>query len=69
MENKELIIGWEENLDYILWECCNWEIPRKIVAHINRDSKITIHKRDCEIIKNMEDKMNETFGLGCWLIL
>jgi len=64
-KNKELIIGWEENLDYILGECCDWKIPRKIVAHINRDSKITIHKRDCEIIKNVnKDRLLSAYELA-----
>ncbi len=49
-ENKKIIIGWEDDLDYILWECCNKQIPKRIVAHINRDWKITIHKRNCEVI-------------------
>jgi len=49
-QSKNVIIWWEENIDYILWECCDWELPRKMVAHINRDSKVTIHKRDCDVI-------------------
>ncbi len=50
---KQIIIGWEEGLNYSLGACCKWKIPSKMVAHINRDSKITIHKRDCEIIKQV----------------
>ncbi len=49
-QNKKIIIGWEEWLPYTLGECCKWVIPKKIVAHINRDWKITIHKRNCEIM-------------------
>jgi GTP pyrophosphokinase len=63
--NKKIIIGWEENLDYILWECCDWKIPKKIVAHINRDSKITIHRRDCEIIKDVnKDRLLSAYELA-----
>ena len=52
-KNKHLIIGWEEKLDYVLWDCCtNWKVPKKMVAHINRNSKITVHKRDCDVVEN-----------------
>ena len=60
IKKKKLIIGWEENLDYNLWHCCCiWnKIPKKMVAHINRDSKITIHKRNCYIIeKSNKDRL------------
>jgi len=52
-KKKKIIIWWDENLKYNLWECCDKKIPKRIVAHINRDGKITIHKRDCEIIKEV----------------
>jgi len=53
VKNEKVIIGGDNDLPYILWKCCNKIIPKKIVAHINRDWKITIHKRDCDIIKNV----------------
>jgi (p)ppGpp synthase/HD superfamily hydrolase len=51
-------------LDYILGECCDNKIPRKIVAHINRNSKITIHRRNCEIIENVnKDRLLSAYEL------
>ena len=52
-KKQKIIIWWEEDLDYKLWECCNWKIPKKIVAHVNKDWIITIHKRNCDVIKNV----------------
>lgn len=54
-EKKEydIIIWWEEALDYTLWKCCLWKIPRKLVAYINKNNEINIHKRNCEIIKDV----------------
>jgi GTP pyrophosphokinase len=48
-----------------LWKCCDWKIAKKIVAHINRDSKITIHRRDCEIIKDVnKDRLLSAYELA-----
>lgn len=65
--NKKLVIWGEDKLDYILWDCCckTDNIPKKIVAHINRDSKITIHKRSCSIIKNSNhDRLLSAYELS-----
>ena len=61
--NKKIIIWWDDNIDYILWACCHKKIPNKMVAHINREWKITIHKRDCEII----EKVNKDRLLSAYL--
>ncbi len=66
-KNKKLIIGWEKWLDYTLWNCCcdDQKIPKKIVAHINRDSKITIHKRRCDVVKNSNhDRLLSAYELS-----
>ena len=65
IKNKKIIIGWEEDMNYVLWECCNKKIPKKMVAHINRDSQITIHKRDCEVIAEVnKDRLLSAYI--CW---
>lgn len=62
-KKKSIIIGWEEDLDYVLWKCCKWEIPKKMVAHINKNSVITIHKRTCDVIS----KFNKDRLLSAYL--
>jgi len=52
-KSDKIIIWWEDNLPYVLGKCIKWKIPKKIVAHINRDWKITIHRRDCETLKEV----------------
>jgi GTP diphosphokinase / guanosine-3',5'-bis(diphosphate) 3'-diphosphatase len=52
-KNNNLIIGWEENMSYILWSCCRRKVPNNIVAHINTKWIITVHKRDCKTLKNV----------------
>ena len=49
----EIIIGDEEGLDYKRCYCCRRQLPDQIVAHINADSDITIHKRECKILKKV----------------
>ena len=50
---KALIIWWEENLPYKLWHCCRRIIPKEIVAHINWKWIITIHKRNCNVLDDV----------------
>jgi len=50
---QKIIIWWEENLPYKIWKCIKWKIPKKIVAHINKKWDITIHRRDCETLKDV----------------
>ncbi len=52
-ESQEIIIGWEKNIPYKLCYCCRKNIPSKIVAHINSKGIITLHKRDCKILENV----------------
>lgn len=48
-----LIIWWEENLPYKLWNCCKKKLNNEIVAHINSKGIITIHNRSCEVLKEV----------------
>lgn len=50
----DLIIWWEEWLDYKLCNRCSkkW-VSNDIVAHINNKGNITIHKRNCSILKDV----------------
>ncbi len=50
-KKKDLIIWWEENLPYKLWHCCRRKITKNIVAHINWKWTITIHRRNCDVLK------------------
>ncbi len=49
----KIIIWWEEDLPYKIWKCIKGKIPKKIVAHINKKWDITIHRRDCETLKDV----------------
>lgn len=48
-----IIIWWESGIDYKLWSCCKRRMPEKIVAHINNKWVITIHNRDCDVLKDV----------------
>jgi len=53
-KTKEIIIGWEEGLEYKLWKCCCKDrLPKKMVAHVNKSWEIVIHKRNCKILENV----------------
>lgn len=55
-ENKckhNIIIWWDFNIDYKLWACCKRRMPEKIVAHVNNKWIITIHNRDCDVLKEV----------------
>lgn len=48
---KQTLIIWGEIwLDYKFCSCCKRKLSNDIVAHINNKSVITIHKRDCKIL-------------------
>jgi len=58
IENKEIlqkniIIGWEKNIPYKIWVCCQDKLTDKIVAYINWKWVITIHNRDCSILNRL----------------
>jgi len=56
LETKQtMVIWWEKWLSYKLAKCCieSKIDSSKVVAHINKDWLIHIHKRDCNRIKNM----------------
>ena len=50
---KALIIWWEENLPYKLWHCCRRKLSNDVVAHINWKWIITIHRRNCKILQEV----------------
>ncbi len=51
--NRKLIIWWEDNLPYKIWECCKDKLNNEIVAHINSKGVITIHLRACKVLKDV----------------
>ncbi|MFK7780204.1 MAG: hypothetical protein QM490_03565, partial [Candidatus Gracilibacteria bacterium] len=55
-EKKKIIIGGEKDLPYRLGRCCNKKITNEVVAHINGKGIITIHKRDCEVLEDVNKK-------------
>lgn len=50
---QNLIIWWEGWLDYKLCYCSRRKITNDIVAHINNKWIITIHRRDCKILNEV----------------
>jgi (p)ppGpp synthase/HD superfamily hydrolase len=46
----DIVVGGEEKLSYIFGHCCRRKIPKEIIAHINNKWVITIHKRDCQTL-------------------
>jgi len=50
---QNLIIWWEWWLDYKLCYCSRRKITNDIVAHINNKWIITIHRRDCKILNEV----------------
>lgn len=50
---QSLIIWWEEGLDYKLCHCSRRKLTNDIVAHINNKWIITIHKRNCRVLKDV----------------
>jgi len=60
-EQKEIMIGGEDDISYRTCKNCIWdEIPNQIVAHINSRGQFTIHARDCTVLEtvNKERLMN-----------
>lgn len=63
LENKdnhqrEIVIGWERNIPYKIWTCCDWNLWSKIVAYINSKWVITIHNRECKVLeKHTKDRL------------
>ena len=47
---QTLIIWWEVWLDYKICSCCKRKLWKDIVAHINNKWVITIHKRNCKVL-------------------
>ncbi|ATU04869.1 hypothetical protein BKN14_00215 [Candidatus Gracilibacteria bacterium HOT-871] len=50
---QTLIIGGEVGLDYKICSCCKRKLGKDIVAHINNKGVITIHKRNCKILNEV----------------
>lgn len=62
---EDIVIGGEENMSYVLWRCCRRKVPNEIVAHINNKWIITIHKRDCLTLKNVnKDRLLPAYKKG-----
>jgi (p)ppGpp synthase/HD superfamily hydrolase len=53
LNNKRLIIWWEVWLDYKLCNCVKRKLPKDIVAHINNKWTITIHRRNCKVLNDV----------------
>ncbi len=51
--SNQLIIWGEINIPYKLWHCCRRKVPNDIVAHINSKWIITIHRRNCNVIEDV----------------
>jgi GTP pyrophosphokinase len=56
LEKTDIIIWWEKNLSYKLWYCCRRKLSNDIVAHINWRWIITIHKRNCSTLNEVNKK-------------
>lgn len=54
-KKEEIIIWWERWIDYKMCKKCIvwWNVPNKIVGHINSKWIITIHNRNCPILSNV----------------
>lgn len=52
-KKQELIIGWEIWLDYKLCQYCKNKNSKDIVAHVNNKWVITVHKRNCKILEEV----------------
>lgn len=53
-KKEDIVIGWEKWIDYKLCKkCISRNIPNKIVWHINSKWVVTIHNRNCPILKNV----------------
>ncbi len=50
---KDLIIWWESGLSYKLCHCSRRKLTNDIVAHINNKWIITIHRRNCKILEDV----------------
>jgi len=50
---KKIIVSWDEELKYKIANCCKRKLQNKIVWHINSKGIISIHKRDCKVLKNV----------------
>ena len=53
LNKEEIIIWWDEKIDYKIANCCKNKLTEKIVAHINSNWVISIHNRDCKILKDV----------------
>ncbi len=52
-KEKQIIIGWEKDIPYKVWICCEYKLSDKIVAYINWKWVITIHNRDCKTLTRL----------------
>lgn len=52
-KEKIIIIGWEVNIPYKIWICCENRLSEKIVSYINGKWVFTIHNRDCKTLHKL----------------
>lgn len=52
-KEKIIIIGWEVNIPYKIWICCENRLSEKIVSYINWKWVFTIHNRDCKTLHKL----------------
>ncbi len=50
---RKVIIWWEANLKYTYCQCCKKQTLDAIVSHINSKWILTVHKRDCKILRDV----------------
>lgn len=54
IKKEDIIIGWEKWINYkVCKKCISLNIPNKIVWHINSKWVVTVHNRNCSILKNV----------------
>ncbi|MBD3270311.1 hypothetical protein GF376_02195 [Candidatus Peregrinibacteria bacterium] len=53
-EEVSVEIGGEKNIPYKLSSCCKPKISDDIVAFVTKSNMVSIHKRKCKLIKNVD---------------
>ncbi len=53
LPKTNIIIWWESGLSYKLCHCSRRKLTNDIVAHINNKWIITIHRRNCKVLDNV----------------
>ncbi|QFR39384.1 bifunctional (p)ppGpp synthetase/guanosine-3',5'-bis(diphosphate) 3'-pyrophosphohydrolase [Candidatus Gracilibacteria bacterium 28_42_T64] len=62
---RKVIIGGEANLKYTYCQCCKKQTLDAIVSHINSKGILTVHKRDCKILRDVnKERLLPTYVEG-----